>query len=120
MEREAIFEYVKEKYSTEPHYSFRDFPNYAALKHQQSKKWYGLVMNVDAKKLGYSQIEEKYDVLNVKFPPELLGSFRTGRKYILPAYHMNKEHWITIVLSKVKDEQEVFDLLDQSFELTQK
>jgi len=120
MKREEIFKYVKEKHQTDPDYTFKDFPNYAALKHEHTNKWYGLVMDVEAEKLGFKNTHEKYDVLNVKVPAELLGSFREGRNYLLPAYHMNKEHWLTILLNEVENEKEVFELLDQSYELTRK
>jgi predicted DNA-binding protein (MmcQ/YjbR family) len=37
---------------------------------------------------------------------------------ILPAYHMNKEHWISVILDKVDDGQ-IMALIEDSFYLTQ-
>ena len=39
---------------------------------------------------------------------------------ILPAYHMNKEHWITILLDGTVPEQKICDLIDISFDLTRR
>ena len=39
---------------------------------------------------------------------------------IIPAYHMNKEHWNTIIISKDVNETLVYELIDQSYELTKK
>lgn len=40
-------------------------------------------------------------------------------KGIYPAYHMNKEHWLSLHLSEI-DEALLFELLDESFALTLK
>ena len=37
---------------------------------------------------------------------------------ILPAYHMNKENWISILLDGTVDVEQIFTFLDMSFELT--
>lgn len=39
---------------------------------------------------------------------------------MLPAYHMNKEHWITLVLERVDSKEEVYHLIEVSFNLTKK
>ncbi|HFC9349299.1 TPA: MmcQ/YjbR family DNA-binding protein [Enterococcus faecium] len=36
-----------------------------------------------------------------------------------PAYHMNKEHWISIDLRKIEKLDELADLIDGSFKSTQ-
>ncbi|QKY68721.1 MmcQ/YjbR family DNA-binding protein [Lentibacillus sp. CBA3610] len=114
--REDIFKHVKENYGTLPDYPFRKFPNYAALRHTSNGKWYGLVMNVLPEKLGLvGKIE--IDILNLKCPPELNDILRNERD-ILPAYHMNKEHWITLVLERTDSKGEIYNLIEQSFNLT--
>ena len=40
--------------------------------------------------------------------------------YIIPAYHMNKQHWNTIILSDKCDTDLIKELLEQSYELTKK
>lgn len=114
--REDIFKHVKENYGTLPDYPFRKFPNYAALRHASNGKWYGLVMNVLPEKLGLDGKEE-IDILNLKCPPELSDILRNGQD-ILPAYHMNKEHWITLVLNLTDPNGEIYNLIEQSFHLT--
>jgi hypothetical protein len=117
VDREDVFEYVNEKYSTMPEYLWRKNPAYAVLKHANNK-WYGIIMNVPKEKIGLEGNEE-VDIINVKCPPDMIGNLRSGHGFI-PAYHMNKEHWITILLdSSVKDEQ-VKQLIDLSYELTKK
>ncbi|MCI4126475.1 MmcQ/YjbR family DNA-binding protein [Bacillus haynesii] len=114
--REDIFKHVKEKFDTSPDYLFQKFPNYAALRHEPNEKWYGLVMNVLPEKLGLDGNNE-IDILNLKCPPEISGSLRNG-KSILPGYHMDKENWISLVLERIDSEEEVYNLIEQSFNLT--
>ena len=58
--------------------------------------------------------------LNVKTNPEYSELLRNAYEYIIPAYHMNKEHWNTIILGDNIDESIVKELIDQSYELTKK
>lgn len=56
------------------------------------------------------------DVLNLKCEKDLAILLKDG-KTILPAYHMNKNNWISILLEEANDEM-VLDLIAQSYELT--
>jgi predicted DNA-binding protein (MmcQ/YjbR family) len=56
-------------------------------------------------------------VLEVKVRPEHIGSLRR-KEGILPAYHMNKEHWVSVVLSGPVTPSEIHELLAESHELT--
>ena len=60
--------------------------------------------------------DESMDVVNFKCDPILIDSLRNEDGFF-PAYHMNKEHWITVSLDDVCDEK-IKMLLDISFELT--
>ena len=57
------------------------------------------------------------DVLNVKSDPLLIGSLR-GQDGYFPAYHMNKEKWLSIQLGKPELDDVIKDLLSLSYELT--
>lgn len=62
--------------------------------------------------------EEELDVLNVKSPPEINGGLQK-REDIFEAYHMDKEHWISIVLNRVDAIEDIEGFIEKSFELTQ-
>ncbi|MEF2968638.1 MmcQ/YjbR family DNA-binding protein [Paenibacillus sp. M1] len=114
--REEILSYVKEKFDTEPDYPWVKFPDYAVLRHNRHGKWYGVIMNVPRVKLGLSG-EGSVDIINLKGHPEL-NSLLKSQQGILPAYHMNKEHWITIVLDSPFPKGEILDLINSSYKLT--
>ncbi|MEY8769268.1 MmcQ/YjbR family DNA-binding protein [Erwinia sp. ACCC 02193] len=116
MERETLFSYVRENFKSEPEYLWRSQPGYAVLRHANGKKWFAIVMNVSGTKLGLKH-EERVDILNVKVRPEHIGSLRL-KEGILPAYHMNKGHWISVILSGPLSSSEIFELLADSHGLT--
>lgn len=114
MNRQEIFDYVKRKYGTEPDYPWVD--DNAVLRHKDNNKWYALVMEVGCDKLGLSG-GGLVAVINVKCDPLLGGSLR-AREGFHPAYHMNKEKWLTIRLDGSVADSEIRDLIDLSYELT--
>ena len=116
MNRVDIYKYVKDKYGTEPEYPWNKFPNFAVFRHRKNNKWYGLIADVSKAKLGLDG-SGYIDILNVKCEPELTYILRNS-KGILPAYHMNKEHWITILLNGLIPDEQICQLIDMSYELT--
>ena len=56
--------------------------------------------------------------LNVKIDPNYSDILRNTYDYIIPAYHMNKEHWNTIIIDEKVDEYLVKELIEQSYQLT--
>lgn len=109
MKREEVISYIKERYDVNPEYLWADTPDAAIFRHAKRRKWFALVMKVQ---------NEEY--LNVKTEPEYSDLLRSTYDYIMPAYHMNKEHWNTIVISKAVEQDLVFELVDRSYELTRK
>lgn len=115
MNGQDVLKWVKEQYGTEPDYPWQDAN--AVLRHQKNRKWYGLIMKVGRDKLGLSGVEE-IEVLNLKCDPELIGFLRT-RPGFLPAYHMNKIKWISVLLDGTVPEEEIRNLIDMSYDLTE-
>lgn len=116
MNRQDLFVYAKKNFETIPDYPWKKMPNHAVLRHFKNRKWYGLVMNIPKEKLGL-QSSEKVDVLNVKVNPEY-SYFLLQKSDIYPAYHMNREHWVSVLLNGRVPDEEVYLLLQQSFILT--
>lgn len=113
--RSEIFEFVKDKYNTHVDYPFENDFDSAVLRHVNGK-WYGLIMHVKNKSL-HIEKEGITEIINLKIDPEL-NHFLKGQVGVLPAYHMNKEHWISIILASDFDKDELLSLIDMSFELT--
>ena len=114
MKKAEVFAWVKEMYGIEPDYPWAD--GNGVLRHPENNKWFALVMEVRKDKIGLSE-DGTADVINVKCDPVLVGSLRE-RAGFYPAYHMNKDKWITIRLDGGVDGEEIQRLIQLSYELT--
>ena len=115
MTKQEFLEYCLDTYGTSPDYPFDDFLETAVLRHADSRKWYALVMRVSRRKFGFDS-DEVIDVVNLKLPTEMFGSFGAVDG-VYPAYHMNKLHWISVLLPDAPNDIVQF-LVNVSFEAT--
>ena len=102
MTKQQLFEYCLNTYGTSPDYPFDEDFETAVLRHADNRKWYALVMRVSRRKFGLDG-DEVIDVVNLKLPVEMFGSFGTSDG-VYPAYHMNKLHWISVLLPDVPED----------------
>ena len=116
MERKELFEWAKETYGTEPDYPWNDWN--CVLRHKHNNKWYALIMEIEETKLGINS-DKIVDVLNVKCDPLLIGSLRM-REGFYPAYHMNKDKWISVLMDGTVPANEIMELIELSYSLTKK
>lgn len=114
MTRQELFYWCRQQYGTVPDYPWND--KNAVLRHTDNNKWYGVVLEVDQRKLGLADADI-VDILNVKCDPVMIGSLRMQSGFY-PAYHMNKDKWISIMLDRPEADEIVKDLLSLSYELT--
>ena len=114
--KDRIFDYAKTTYQVVPDYPFPTAPAYAVLRHSDNRKWFALLMNVNRDKLGLKD-GAPVDILNLKCSPMMSGVLRQ-QKGILPAYHMNRDSWITVLLDGTVPYDSIVPLLDMSYYLT--
>lgn len=115
MNRKDLLNLCKEKYGTVADYPFKDDQT-AVLRHKSNKKWYGIIINVSPKVFGLED-GSKIDIINVKIDPIMMGSFLNERG-VYPAYHMNKNNWVSIILDGIASKETVEFLIDVSYSLT--
>ena len=115
MTRQEFLEYCSGMYGRSPDYPFDEDFETAVLRHGDNRKWYAIVMKVSRCKFGFDS-DEVIDVVNLKLPIEMHGSFGAVDG-VYPAYHMNKLHWISVLLPDAPDDIVAF-LVNASFEAT--
>ena len=115
MTKKDLLKYCLDTYGTVPDYPFEEDFETAVLRHTDNKKWYALVMRVSRRKLGLDS-DEVTDVVNLKLPTEMFGSFGPSDG-VYPAYHMNKLHWVSVILADANADVVTF-LVNASFEAT--
>jgi len=115
MTKKSFLEYCLSVYGTSPDYPFDEDFETAVLRHAGNRKWYAIVMKVSRRKFGIES-DEVIDVVNLKLPTEMFGTFG-AEDGVYPAYHMNKLHWISVLLNDAPDEV-VSYLVNVSFDAT--
>ena len=115
MTKQEFLEYCLNTYGTSPDHPFDEDFETAVLRHVDNRKWYAIVMKVSRRKFGIDS-DEVIDVVNLKLPTEMFGSFGTSEG-VYPAYHMNKLHWISALLPDAPKDMVHF-LVNVSFEAT--
>ena len=115
MTKQEFFELCSSSYFTQPDYPFDDWMESAVFRHADNKKWFAIALSVSRRKFGFDS-DEVIDVVNLKLPTEMFGSFGAADG-VYPAYHMNKLHWISVLLPNAPNDVVQF-LLNASFEAT--
>ena len=115
MTKQTFLDYCRNAYGTAADYPFDEDFETAVLRHSGNRKWYAIVMRVSRRKFGFD-CDEVIDVVNVKLPLEMFGSFGPSEG-VYPAYHMNKLHWISLLLPDIADDLTEY-LVNASFEAT--
>ena len=115
MTKQDFFELCSSSYLTQPDYPFDEDFETAVFRHNDNRKWFVLSMQVSRRKFGIDS-DEVIDVVNLKLPTEMFGSFGAADG-VYPAYHMNKLHWISVLLPDAPNDVVQF-LLNASFEAT--
>lgn len=88
-------------------YPFHD-PNWTAMRHRSNQKIFALIFE-------YQQCLW----VNVKAKPDWADFWKASCPAVVPAYHMNKRHWIGVVLNGSMNEDQIFALVAESYALTQ-
>ena len=111
-----IIDYCNNKYGENHVNPFKKHPNILALVNEKNK-WYALLLEVEYNKLNKNtNITTKVKILNVKYPTDKILEI-IDNKNIFPAYHMNKKHWISIVLDENIKLEIIKELIDISYSL---
>lgn len=108
--------YAKEKYGDELEFLWQKFPKNAVLRKKESKKWYAVFCVVDKTKLGLKESGD-VEIVNLKLDPQDVLAF-VDNKTIFKAWHMNKKHWVSILLTgKTLPIKQIYQFLDESYAL---
>ena len=110
-----ILKYVKDKYESEPEYLWEKFPDNAVCRHSDNKKWYLAILTVKKSRLGFDT-EEEVEVVDLRADADKLPEM-IKQKNIYAGYHMNKKHWISVILDNSMKTKDIFELIDHSYVL---
>ena len=103
--RKTVIEYCLTLPGAYEDYPFDDF-NWTVMRHGYNKKAFALIFE----RMGNIWV-------NVKCEPVKAEFLRRMYTCIVPAYHMNKTHWNSIILNKSMPIDAVYDMIADSYDL---
>ena len=114
--RDKVLKWALDTYGSPPESLWAKTPDDVVLRHQSNKKWYAILMKVRRSVLGLDG-DEIIDIINVKCDT-LEIDFLSQQQGFFKGYHMNKNHWLTILLDGSVELETVCGLIEQSFDMT--
>ena len=106
--RQEVIEFCKTFKDVYEDYPFHDL-NWTIMRHTDNKKMFAAI---------YEHRENIW--INVKCDPELTYMWRSSYEAVIPAYHMNKYHWNSIILDGTVPCDDIKNMIADSYDLTSK
>ncbi len=116
MTRQEVMDHISDTYSVEPDFPFQRDDVSCVFRHTGNRKWFALALRIPYRTIGIQKGGE-VDILNLKCDPILMGPLR-NKPGFRPAYHMNKDRWITVLLDGSAAREDITALLAMSYDLT--
>ncbi len=66
--------------------------------------------------LSHREHVSEYPLVNLKVDPAELPLLVAKHQWLLPGYHMNKKHWVSVVLGPDLDRELTADLVEESYD----
>jgi len=75
------------------------------------------VFKIKTKMFGFLRYKEGVGHINLKCNPEEAMVMRDIFESVIPGYHMNKEHWNTVILDGTVPKEEIESMIETSYAL---
>jgi len=79
-----------------------------------------LVFKVSGKIFLLTGLDQRPLQFNVKCDPELAVELRETYSAVIPAFHMNKKHWNTVLVNGQLSAKQIREMIDASYDLVVK
>lgn len=119
MTRDEIIEYALSLPGAVADQPFPEDFESVVLRHRGTGKWFGLLLSAPARSIG-REGDLPVPLLNLKCDPETSFTMREIFPWVIPAYHMSKVHWISVVLDQNPPDDLLCELINKSYDLTVK
>lgn len=110
-----ITKLINDKYSVSPEFLWDFVPDYGVFRNVRSKKWFGIVMNLDKSKIIPNKTGE-VEVLNLKLDENITKALKLNGVY--SPYHSSKKNWVSIILDNTLSDEKIMELVDLSYDIS--
>ena len=116
MNRVELEAYICDVYGVKLERPFADDQSIVVFRHEGNRKWFAAVMSIKASRLGIES-DRMIEIVNLKCNVELTAEL-CEEDGIYPGYHMSKRYWISVVLDAATDDELLYSLIEESYDLT--
>lgn len=113
MTLDELKEHIHSHYEADSGQLFDEDVTVTVFRRLDNRKWFAAVKNIGCRYLGIDRAG-RIDILNVKLEPRVVASLR-NRDGFQPAWRMNQNNWVTILLDGSVADDEVFSYLDMAY-----
>ena len=115
--RAEVCRLIERKYGAAPERLWLRFPEYEVFRHADNRKWFALIMDIPAKKLGMTD-SGIVDIINLKLPDSMLVQLFTSRPGFYSGYHISKGSWVSVLLDGSVPVDDIAPVIELSFMAT--
>ncbi|MBD5391853.1 hypothetical protein HDR66_03550 [bacterium] len=114
LQARELIAYVANQYGRDLEFLWPRFPDNAIWRRGDNQKWFGAILTVKKNKIVPGADDAPVEILDVRCAPDAID-FVVDNKMIFPGWHMNKRHWITVILDGRMDIEKIYSLVDASY-----
>ena len=118
MKRNDLLKYLQQEYICDIDYPWEKYSDYVVIRRRDNQKWFAGIFTITGHQVGLDT-NEPMEVVNLKCEPDLIPNL-IHENEIYPAYHMNKQHWISVDIERYEDIEKLKMLVDMSYQLVGK
>lgn len=111
-----LIKFVRKKYNRELEFLWARSPDDGIWRRADNDKWFGGIFHVRANRIMPNASDEIIEILDIRCTPDMID-FIVDKKMIFPGWHMNKRHWITIILDGRMKMSQIENLLNSSYRI---
>lgn len=110
-------DYIIKKYNTKPEFLWKSTPKFGVFRNSKTGKWIGLVQNFD-KSLIVSTESGRIELIDLKLDEEVPSYI--DNKTIFGYPQKTRRNWLRVILDDSLDDNKVIELIDKSYEISNK
>ena len=113
MTLDDVRDFLRAQYGAEPVRAFKEDPGIEVYALPDNGKWFAATKNIRCSSVDVAG-NGRVDILNVRLDPRKVASLRT-REGFRPAWHMNRNKWVTVLLDGTVSDDEVHALIESAY-----
>lgn len=110
-----IAKYIIGKYKDKPEFMWEKFPFYGVFRNKDNNKWYAIIMNINKNKID-NKTNREVEIIDIRISKDMIGDILKQDGFY-PAWHMNKNRWVSICLDDTLSDEEIIKYVDESYDL---